>query len=107
MLKSAAMPLDPLQANASSSYEDARRHLLSTPQKLKGFLVQVITASFGHKPGHVPNASLQKAWAAEEKLACLERRYLPLDQADTYRTTVNSTGAIFSAADAVQGLVNE
>lgn len=65
-----------------ADYEDLRQHPLSNTQKLKDLLMRVRMAGSGHRPGHVPNRSMQQAWAAEERLAQLNQRYLPLARAE-------------------------
>lgn len=65
-----------------AGYEDVRPRPLSTGQKIKDLLVSVQMAGSGHKPGHIPNRSLQQAWKAKERLAGLNKRYIPLAKAE-------------------------
>lgn len=59
-------------------YEDVRQYPLSTGQKIKDLWDGFKMAGSGHKPGHLPNRSMQAAWEAEERLRQLNKRYIPL-----------------------------
>ncbi len=85
----------------SAGYEDIRPRPLSTAQKIKDMLVSVQMAGSGHRPGHIPNRSLQQAWKAKERLAGLNKRYIPLARAEALAQMGEQ---LMDAEDSLRGL---